>query len=219
MNDESRRKWDAFVRIRQFGTDNAADFGAGSPATVQFNLLGTIIASVDTSAADQFDAGGDYSQLIEAKANAREDLRGRMSEIAMAARSMVYVIPGVDEKFRMPRNRNDADLLAAGRAFQTNSSTYEVTFISYGLAADFRDLLHDSADNFEALMPNVASALADRVEAVAQIDDWVTQGMRSRRVLDGIVRIKYANNPGKLAAWASASHIEKAPAKPKPPTP
>lgn len=221
MNDESRRKWEAFQRIRQFGLDNAADFGAGSPATVQFNLLGTIITSVDASAADQFDASGDLGLLIENKANLREDLRGRMSDMAMVARSMVYAFPGIDEKFRMPRNRNDADLLAAGRAFYTNSGTggYEAGFISYGLAADFRDQLHDSADNFESIIPNIASALADRVEAVAEIEDWVTQGMRSRRILDGIVKIRYANNPGKLAAWISAAHIEKAPAKPKPPTP
>jgi hypothetical protein len=38
------------------------------------------------------------------------------------------------------------------------------------------------------------------------------------RVLDGIVRNRYANDPGKLAVWVSASHVEKAPAK-KPPTP
>ena len=31
------------------------------------------------------------------------------------------------------------------------------------------------------------------------------------RILDGIVRIKYVNDVGKLAAWLSASHIEKAP--------
>ena len=37
-----------------------------------------------------------------------------------------------------------------------------------------------------------------------------------RRFADGvggIVRNKYANNPGKYAAWLSASHVEKAPKK------
>ena len=69
-------------------------------------------------------------------------------------------------------------------------------------------------------MTNVASAVADRVEAGAALEDWVLQGMRIRRTLDGIVRITYANNPGKLAAWLNASHIERAPSKPStPPTP
>jgi len=30
------------------------------------------------------------------------------------------------------------------------------------------------------------------------------------RILDGIVPDKYANDPGKRAAWLSASHVEKA---------
>ncbi len=36
------------------------------------------------------------------------------------------------------------------------------------------------------------------------------------RILDGIVRNAYANDPGKLAAWISASHVEKAPKKQTP---
>jgi hypothetical protein len=39
------------------------------------------------------------------------------------------------------------------------------------------------------------------------------------RTLDGIVKNKYTNNPGKLAAWLSASHVEKAPKKKENPTP
>jgi hypothetical protein len=38
------------------------------------------------------------------------------------------------------------------------------------------------------------------------------------RILDGVVKNKYANDVGKLAAWISASHVEKAPKK-KEPTP
>ncbi len=37
--------------------------------------------------------------------------------------------------------------------------------------------------------------------------------MIAKRILDGIVRNKYAADPGKLAAWLSASHVESAPKK------
>jgi len=33
---------------------------------------------------------------------------------------------------------------------------------------------------------------------------------------NGIVQNKYANNPGKLAAWLAAIHVEKAPSNPTP---
>jgi hypothetical protein len=43
--------------------------------------------------------------------------------------------------------------------------------------------------------------------------------MVARRILDGVVRNVYKNDHGKLAAWTSASHIEKPPKKSEPPTP
>lgn len=56
------------------------------------------------------------------------------------------------------------------------------------------------------------------VTATAEIGESVRRGMIARRILDGIVRNVYKNDPSKLAAWSSASHIEKGPMK-KEPTP
>ena len=44
-------------------------------------------------------------------------------------------------------------------------------------------------------------------------------GMVAVRILDGVVKNKYANDVGKLAAGTSASHVEKAPQKKTTPTP
>ncbi len=60
---------------------------------------------------------------------------------------------------------------------------------------------------------------AEHVAATADTAAKIREGMIIVRVLDGIVKNKYANDPGKLAAWISASHVEKAPKKPVPPTP
>jgi hypothetical protein len=220
MDDNSRVRWEAFGRISEFGTDNAADFASGTPGHAQFQILASIVASTDTSAAEQLGAVGIVAQRVNAKANAREDLRARMNSIHIAAQSMAYTFPGIDGEFRLPRNRTDADLLAGARAFYTNSAAQEAAFINYGLSDDFRDQLSDAADNFEAAMTNYDAAVSDRVEAGAELHDWITQGMRARRILDGIVKLKYANSVGKLAAWATARHIEKPPKKkPKPTTP
>jgi hypothetical protein len=56
---------------------------------------------------------------------------------------------------------------------------------------------------------------------MAEAGEANRRGMVARRILDGVVKNKYANDVGKLAAWLSASHIEKAPKKsePTPPTP
>ncbi|MBK9216198.1 MAG: hypothetical protein IPM59_11485 [Chloracidobacterium sp.] len=55
-----------------------------------------------------------------------------------------------------------------------------------------------------------------RVAATADTSAKIREGMIKVRILDGIVRNVYANDPGKLAAWISASHVEKAPKKQTP---
>ncbi|MGE3465811.1 MAG: hypothetical protein AB7J13_02665 [Pyrinomonadaceae bacterium] len=62
----------------------------------------------------------------------------------------------------------------------------------------------------------------DRVFAMTFADvypNYVSNGEKKGRTVDGIVQNKYANDPGKLAAWLSAKHVEKAPKKKAPPTP
>ena len=41
------------------------------------------------------------------------------------------------------------------------------------------------------------------------------QGVEIVRKLDGIIKNKYANHPGVLAEWISASHVERAPRRRK----
>lgn len=52
--------------------------------------------------------------------------------------------------------------------------------------------------------------LHDPMSASAKSAANIREGMVIVRTLEAIVKNKYANNPGKLAAWTSASHVEKA---------
>lgn len=218
MTDEERRIYDALVKINQFGVDEAASFSG--IATAQFSLVGDIVDSIQASGSEQMSAIGDSGEQFGIKSLKREALREAMSRTAKTARSMVYAFPGIDDQFRMPRNRNDADLLNAGRAFITNGLPLQADFIAYGLPNHWFDgELETAANEFEATFSTTASAQADRAEATADIHDWVQQGMRARRTLDGIVRNVFYNDAGKLAAWQQAAHIERPPKKSTPPAP
>ena len=218
MTDEERRIYDALVKINQFGIDEAASFSG--VATTNFTLIGQIVDSIQLTGSDQMSAIGDSGEQFELKGIKREELRELMSRTSRTARSMAYDFPGIDDQFRMPRNRNDADLLNAARAFITNGTPITSDFEAYGLKSHWFDgELKTAADAFEATLSTTASAQADRAEATAEIHDWVVQGMRTRRILDGIVRNIFFNDPGKLAAWQQAAHIERPPKKSTPPTP
>ncbi len=70
----------------------------------------------------------------------------------------------------------------------------------------------------DELVMRFEASFSDTASTTGDTSAKVREGMVIVRILDGIVMNKYANDPGKLAAWISASHVEKAPKK-KAPTP
>ncbi|MBS1770034.1 MAG: hypothetical protein JSS77_10255 [Acidobacteria bacterium] len=61
-------------------------------------------------------------------------------------------------------------------------------------------------------------------EEVRSSEEWQFGRLRNGNTImtshiDGIVRTAYRSDVGKLAAWTSASHVEKPPTKKEPPTP
>jgi hypothetical protein len=219
MDDGTRRRYEMLVQVGQFGIDNAADFTTIAIATTNFGALSDIVADTDLVSASQQAGLGEAAQQFEVKDTARENLREHVSDISRTAKSMEYAFDGISNKFLFQRNMADAAMLAKARAFYEDSGTYEADFVAYGMPANFRTALGAAADAFESSFSATASAKAEHVAATAEMSAKVRQGMIKVRILDGIVRNVYANNPGKLAAWLSASHVEKAPKKKTTPTP
>lgn len=216
MNDRDRLRYEMQVRVAQLGVDNAADFTG--IATTNFANLKTLVDDVEATSAAQQSGFGEAAQQFEVKDTCRENLRDIMSDMSRTSKSMEYAFDGISDKFAFQRNMPDAAMLAKARAFHSESAAYEADFIAYGMDPDFRKDLNNAADAFEASFSNTASATAEHVQATADEAAKVRQGMIIVRILDGIVRNVYANDPGKLAAWFSASHVEKSPKK-KTPTP
>lgn len=216
MNDDNRRRYEMQVRVTQFGVDNAGDFTG--IATTKFSEMATLVNEIEATSSAQQSGFGEAAQQFEVKDTARENLRDEMSDISRTAKSMEYAFDGISNKFRFQRNMSDANMLAKARAFETEANPYKSDFEAYGLSANFIADLTAAADAFEASFSNTASATAEHVAATADTSAQVREGMVIVRILDGIVKNKYANDPGKLAAWISASHVEKAPKK-KSPTP
>ncbi|MEO6051677.1 MAG: hypothetical protein ABIP78_10145 [Pyrinomonadaceae bacterium] len=173
------------VRVKQFGIDNAGDFTG--IATTKFSEIDSIVGGTESQAAAQQSGFGEAAQQFEVKDTSRENLRDEMSAIARTARSMEYSFDGIADKFRFQRNMNDAEMLARGRAFHTESQPYNADFIAYGLAASFRADLNAACDAFEASFATTASATAEHVGATAESGAKIREGMVAVRTVDGIV--------------------------------
>lgn len=218
MTRQQRVRYDMFIRVVQFIRDNAADFPAGVVAA-QLAVLIAVVDRLQTLLGDQSTGLGEARFEFHDKDTARENLRQMLSEIAETARSMVYQFSGVDLKFRMPRNHNDADLLGKAHAFQTEAAPLDADFQGYGMERSFLADLQRLIDDFEASLGEAGTAIDSHVKATAEIGAEMRKGMVAVRTMDGVIRNKYRRNVGKLAAWLSASHIERVPVenpRPKP---
>lgn len=171
-------------------------------------------AELTNLTATQASGDGAARAGTDTRSEARDDLRARLKAYNRTAHAIAIDVPGLDNKFRVPRGDNDEELLAAARAAATDAPTFSSHFIAHEMPATFVDDLNASIVNFERAMNDQSSAVGDRVGSRAAIEKALDDLMIIRRKLDPIMRNKYANDPATLAEWIRASHIER-PAKKK----
>jgi hypothetical protein len=210
MNIHVRRRNDTFNRIIAYRQQYPEDFPAGSIEALQIEELETVTGLIAQYGAEQMGRFGDVRFGFNSKGISRENLREEVEEIGTIARTMVYEYPGIDLKFHVPGNLPDAAMLALAGAFHTRFSEDAAGFKRYGLDAGVvLPRLQTKIDAFEASLVSPEMALDAQVEATAQLGEAVRRGMIAWRILRGVIKVKYKNNPAKYQAWLSASRIEK----------
>jgi hypothetical protein len=214
------RRYEMFLKVRDFFATHTADFPAASIAAVIFAPLLPIIDQLAQIAGEQISTRGTYSQTIEVKSDARDILFVMLQDISDLATTLAYEINGLEEKFRLPRNRRDQNLIAAGRAFAADAAAFEDEFIGYGMAATFIADLTAATDAFEQSLTPANVAGQDKSGKTAAVAPLVNEGMVIVRRLTPVVRKKYRNSASRLAAWEFARHVERTlPQTPAPPNP
>lgn len=215
MHDAHRRRMDKFDREDVFMTENAADFPAGSPGAVVTGQIKANTAQILTADAEQTSGFDDKNQALAVKGDDRDVLIDNLESIVLAAKGIGDEIPGIAEKYRMPEARSDQNLIAKANSFYADSEADEAKFIEFGLEEDFRAELKTAREEFETSADAADAALEEHSEATGTLDTLFRETMILSRKREAIVKIKYRNNPGKLAAWTVASHLERPPKKAK----
>lgn len=154
------------------------------------------------------------------KATIRENLIAMCRAISDTAKGMEPDFNGISAVFRFSRNLNDADLPARTMGMATDVIPREADFVAYNLPASFLSDHNAEIAAFEAIDNSQFTFTGDRVGAHAALAAAISEGMQLKRTLDPLARNLFNGNPAKIAAWASASHVENPPKpKPTPPTP
>lgn len=208
MNIHVRRRRDAFIGMKAYRQENPEDFPAGIETT-QMDRVEAALALIEQLGSQQLGKMNDARFGFNSKGVKRENLREAMQEISGITDVMSYEFPGIDLIFHIPKNLTDAAMLALGKAFHARASEYKAAFIRYKLDAAFMENLQTAIDGFEANLLSPEMAKESQVEATAALGEAVRDGMIGRRILMGVMKVKYKNNPAKWRSWLSASHIDK----------
>jgi hypothetical protein len=212
MTDAHRRRKDKDDRERVFVADGAADFPAGSPVALISAIIDAKVAEVLVRDANLVSALGDKAQALNIKHDARDLLLEEDRQIVAGAAAIGNTaIPGITEKYKMPYPRTDQNLIADADAKYADTEAQEAQFIAVGVDPEFRKNLKDARDAFQLARDDSNSATEDHGEAVGAVEALWREISALSRQRSAMIKLKYRNNPGKLAAWAIASHLEHAP--------
>lgn len=209
MKNSETRLLDTLVRVREFHNAEAAKFPAGTLAKELFDRLATQQDTLETHGADQASGSRGTQEGTTSKAAAREELLRDLQAISRAARSLAVTNPGMVDRFRMPGSVSDQVLLSVARAFAADAVPFKAEFKKRGLPADFLEDLAADIEAFEQATIRQAQGAETRVTATAGLEENVDETLRTLRELNPIVVNILADDPTTLAAWISASHIER----------
>jgi hypothetical protein len=214
MNDNDGVTHQMLVRSREAFAQSVNDFSEGGAARQTFARLQTRIPKVEQLAAAFGVGRSGAKQGTQTINDAREAILADLFAIREAAKVL-----GVEEKFPYPPRKNDEQLLQLAGVYANNAVPLKADLIAHELPADFLDDLAADLAELQSAFAERMNAVGDHIAARQELDDELAGGVEDVRDLTGFMKVKYANNPGKLAEWAAATHIERAPRRSKPTPP
>ncbi|HEY0170210.1 MAG TPA: hypothetical protein VGB98_04090 [Pyrinomonadaceae bacterium] len=219
MTDQEIRTLDMFKRVRNFDATHDGLFPAGTLARDLFDVIVGSVNDLEGFAAAQSSGRAAARLSTTGKAAARAALLEDLRIIRRTARSMAVVTPGLDDKFRIPRNPTDRELLDTARAFLADAEPLKAEFLRREVQERvFQELVANVAA-FESALGGQYTGQGESTAAVASIDAAIDRATDALRQLDPIVRNKLHNDHATLAAWESAKRTERAARRSNPGTP
>jgi hypothetical protein len=199
------------ARVHQHGPARAAAFPANSRGHELYAALGVAIKGMEQHSSTQAMRAHGAREKTAQKRAADGAMRALVEVISRAARSMSSEMPGMAEKFRLPSSKKTRAWLATARAIVTDAEPLAEEFVRRGMAPDFVDDLKARILAVQQAVDGRAQQTEGRVSATTAVAEAARQGLAAVRELDAIVRNVFAGNEAQMAAWESASRVERAP--------
>lgn len=215
MNDEQRRLHERFNRVRNFCESLAPAFPVNSRSGMALEEIISAIKRSEELDAAQSTHGRERQQGTIRRKELRERLCSQLSAIGKTARVIGKEHAAVKDRFRLSGSRrNDQALLSTAKAFITEATPHKALFLEYDMPANFLEELALTIADFERAINQQSKAAGGRMQARAGIDQLQARATGELEKLDTAIRNRFRDDQAMLAAWESASRLERAPRSP-----
>lgn len=223
MDNNAIRRFTRLTKVENFGKENATDFADTSKATALFLALSHTIQQLREANVGQLRVPVGKPERIKALSTDFKDISRTARAIKIDEPefdSTPYQHPGTYAETDMTTHAdsllkrlesNPAPVLEAGDppALLAAKATLRAKFIAYEIAPDFVEDLRADRDAIDDCNSAKHSDNQEGIESTSAIETLLSEAQSIITRLDSAVRNKYNNNPDKLSAWASASHVER----------
>lgn len=204
MRKEQTRRYEMFVRVRNFGTANRERFPESSTGGRKFAEVAEAVATIEEQLTRRAQARAEARKV---KATTRAAVMHGMKAIAATGRRATEGEWGT-HPFRMPTRKSAPVILSTARLFVEEAERRKDRFVALGMAptflAEFQKLVEDLAQAVNLQQ----DSRGFRHRAQAGIENTLTRGFNAIRDLDVTVANALAHDPAALAQWDAVRRLD-----------
>ena len=131
-----------------------------------------------------------------------------LGHIANVARMASDEVPELAQKFTLStRTRSYLAFRTAARGMEAEAESRKELLVKHGLSETVLLDLNQALDEFDAMVDQGSQARVSHVGASFELDEVADEIVQIVRVMNGINRLRFANNGELLASWEAASDI------------
>lgn len=207
------------VRVETFITTNAADFAGNAVMEAQIPALAAANQAVAVEEENQLGGDAEMREGYDIYDDAFDEMIEDMETLRDFTVSLAQTIPGLENKFRIPRAGGKPAKITAAYVFADDANEIRTPLAAMGLPADFIANLRAKADRAQQSLNNAEAATGRRVGATGALAAKVKTANDIVEAITPIGRFVYRKNPAKLTEWNHIIKVERhtpVPRQPKP---
>lgn len=212
MNARIKRTLNMLKRVARFLADNVIT-PAIPRATTALTEVATTITDLETAAVKQTSGSGQAGSGAAVRRQLARELRKELMRINLTAHEMESEVPGISEKFKMPRPDTYAALKATAQNAIDEATPISAEFVSFGLPATFLTDLEEKLTAFETATDEKYGGINQRKVGTVSLEVKATLGVAAVKRLNACVRNHFRAQAEIIEAWAAARRIEASPVR------